>query len=442
MKIPRLFSRQPRAPWQIILMIALIMAAIWVPIAEAMRARTNGAGGCGQFKDAVEAAEDMDIITPMFDSNEGRNSEGATITQDIFIEGGWSPGNGCDTVNITYNTPAEMLAAGFTYGGPKDRGALDYPGGNAPIVTVGNTVKDLLLYAMDFHIQQNQGTHGGGMFGTNLSAANLRFDQVGFLSDPNGADSEASVSGNGGGLSLDIANGSRVTMRDVVFSDLEANNGGGFELTVRGNSQVTLNNVQVVGNTANGGNGGGGRIIMHSGIVTITDSVFSGNTATGEGGALRIERAAGATGTAEVWIINTRFTGNNALVNSDLSVSGNVVVRNLLRSVALPVIATNKTPGAQIESVTRTGTNYSVAFNTSGFQPALSGQHVHFFFDTVPPTQAGVPGTGPWFNYGGASPFTLWGVANRPFGATRICILVANSDHSVIQNTGNCVKLS
>ena len=49
--------------------------------------------------------------------------------------------------------------------------------------------------------------------------------------------------------------------------------------------------------------------------------------------------------------------------------------------------------------------------------------------------------SGPWILYGGASPFTGYGVGDRPGGATQMCILVANADHSVQLGTGNCVDL-
>jgi hypothetical protein len=65
---------------------------------------------------------------------------------------------------------------------------------------------------------------------------------------------------------------------------------------------------------------------------------------------------------------------------------------------------------------------------------------VHFFFDTVPPDEAGLPGQGPWIVYGGPSPFTGYGVADRG-DAMQMCILVANADHSVQVNTGNCFDL-
>jgi hypothetical protein len=421
------------------LLIASVGAAlVLAPTIYALRARTNGAGGCGQFSDAVFAAEDGDVITPMFNGNDtARNSEGATITQDIVIEGGWSPPQaGCGSANITYDTPSDMLGAGFTYGGPSNRAELFFFSG--PIITIDPAVKNLLIYGTDFLIEDGNSGNGGGIFGGSLSAANIRLDQVDFKPRPF---STADVGGEGGGFYLDVNTGSRVSIDDSSISDITANQGGGFELVVRGGSHVTLNNLTVTGNSADAGRGGGGRIIMHSGYVTITDSLFSNNSASVEGGGLRIERAPGATGPAEVWIVNTRFSGNTAPINADLSVSGDVIVRNLTQPAQLPLVVENVTPGSRINAITRTGNTYLVSFTPVGYTPALPGQHVHFFFDTVSPTQAGVPGAGPWFMYAGSSPFNLWGVANRPFGATRMCILVANADHSVNQATGDCAKL-
>jgi len=71
----------------------------------------------------------------------------------------------------------------------------------------------------------------------------------------------------------------------------------------------------------------------------------------------------------------------------------------------------------------------------------MPGVHVHFFFDTVPPSQAGVPGSGPWRAYGGPSPYDGYLLTDRPPAAQKICILVANPNHSVRQNTGNCYDL-
>lgn len=104
---------------------------------------------------------------------------------------------------------------------------------------------------------------------------------------------------------------------------------------------------------------------------------------------------------------------------------------------------------AQITGISIQNRRYVVDFITSGYQPRLGGsnRHVHFFFDTVAPEDAGMPGNGPWQIYPtdrgvvGTSPFTLYRVSDRPANAHQICILVANSDHSVRQGTGNCVDL-
>ncbi|NCC32180.1 MAG: DUF11 domain-containing protein, partial [Chloroflexia bacterium] len=114
------------------------------------------------------------------------------------------------------------------------------------------------------------------------------------------------------------------------------------------------------------------------------------------------------------------------------------------RTVYLPLIldrAGRAGKTATITSISERDGQYSVVFVTFGFTAQLPGDHVHFFFDTVPPEEAGMPGSGPWYVYGGPSPFTGYGLADRPVGATQMCILVANPDHSVILRSGNCVDL-
>ncbi len=96
---------------------------------------------------------------------------------------------------------------------------------------------------------------------------------------------------------------------------------------------------------------------------------------------------------------------------------------------------------ARIKEITVSGGRYVVDYDVFNFDPELPGRHVHFFFDTVPPKEAGVPGSGPWILYAGPVPFTEYKVSDRPSGAKQMCILVARMDHSVIQDTGNCVDL-
>jgi serine/threonine protein kinase len=97
---------------------------------------------------------------------------------------------------------------------------------------------------------------------------------------------------------------------------------------------------------------------------------------------------------------------------------------------------------ARINSITvNSSGQYVVDYETFGYTEVLPGMHVHFFFDTVPPEQAGSPGSGPWYLYGGPRPFTGYGESDRPTQATQMCALVANSNHSVIAGSGNCVNL-
>lgn len=96
----------------------------------------------------------------------------------------------------------------------------------------------------------------------------------------------------------------------------------------------------------------------------------------------------------------------------------------------------------EIDEITFTSSNqYSVAYETFGFTEVLPGQHIHFFFDTVTPENAGMPGSGPWILYGGPRPFTGYSVYQKPRDATQMCALVANANHSVILESGNCVDL-
>ncbi len=84
---------------------------------------------------------------------------------------------------------------------------------------------------------------------------------------------------------------------------------------------------------------------------------------------------------------------------------------------------------------------YTVEYETFEYTEKLPGMHIHFFFNTVPPDQAGRPGNGPWYVYGGPRPFDKFRTIDRPKDATSICALVANSDHSVQSNSGTCLSV-
>jgi hypothetical protein len=98
-------------------------------------------------------------------------------------------------------------------------------------------------------------------------------------------------------------------------------------------------------------------------------------------------------------------------------------------------------PFVSITNITVLEGRYVIEYETYNYTEELPGTHIHFFWDTVSPDQAGVPGSGPWYLYGGPRPFAGYSVAERPSGANQMCALVANPDHSVQANSGNCFPL-
>lgn len=85
--------------------------------------------------------------------------------------------------------------------------------------------------------------------------------------------------------------------------------------------------------------------------------------------------------------------------------------------------------------------NYIVDYETFEYTEKMPGQHIHFFFNTTPVEQAGNPGEGPWYVWGGPRPFNRFRQVDRPDSATQVCALVANSDHSVRLKSGSCFIL-
>ena len=84
---------------------------------------------------------------------------------------------------------------------------------------------------------------------------------------------------------------------------------------------------------------------------------------------------------------------------------------------------------------------YVVDYETFEYTEKLPGVHVHFFFDNVPQEQAGNPGNGPWYLYGGPRPFDKFRLTDRPEESAQMCALVANANHSIQLNSGNCAPL-
>jgi hypothetical protein len=110
-----------------------------------------------------------------------------------------------------------------------------------------------------------------------------------------------------------------------------------------------------------------------------------------------------------------------------------------------PIPTPTPTPGgrqARITGITIANGRYAVEYEVFNFSADIQDRHVHFFWDTIPPTEAGIPAPGSnWILYDGPVPFTGYRVSDRPAAASQMCVLVARHDHSVQQNTGNCFDL-
>ncbi|MFQ5613596.1 MAG: right-handed parallel beta-helix repeat-containing protein [Anaerolineae bacterium] len=422
--------------------MALLLAVLLVvgslallPVGTQAKFRASGAGGCDIFIDALNSPDVVggDVIMQMLGE---KTSDGAVITKNVIIQGGW-----IHTTSDCVGQFGQVFtdASGFEFQGPMTRSTLFY--GAGPVITIDPSVISLTVQHIIFDHQGMATTKGGGISGVISNGARVRLENI--------AITNSETLSNGGGLYLEVRGGSSLVISDSQFISNTSAAGGGFEIHVYDNSQVLIHNTQVSSNTANSGNGGGGRIVIESGAVTVTNGSFFGNRAlAGSGGGLSIEKSSGgsllaaegaASLTTTVWLINTSFNNNSAASNPDVHESG-AGLTVFDERIYVPLVQKNWPP-AVITNITLNGSTYSVDFQTSGFTPQIPGQHVHFFFNTVPPSEAGVPGSGPWIAYGGASPFTQYGVSDRPSGATQMCILVANSDHSVQANSGNCFDL-
>jgi len=435
--------------WQQIVLIAATTFLMLIIMLFSLNQPTHalriasGAFGCGGFDTAVSSAPAGKTIVPMIPP---RPSNAAVITKNLTIQGGWTRTiDNCDTENQQVTGTQGLDDAGFIYNSSA-RSMLQHNGNDQSVITIDPQVTALLIDQMIFEHTTKQAQFGGGISGSlNQTGATVRLDNV--------VISNSGALQDGGGLYMSLTNGSRLEiLNSRIFSNTTDNgSGGGFEIEVHGNSHLVINNTQVISNRVTGGTGGGGHIIISSGFVTITNSAFTGNSISAlnnivgsnlgsiGGFGLSIEKVGSAPAT--VTLINTQTddtveqTGTGT--NLTLNIHNNLIYLPLIVGPGDPPALQSQITGITINN----DYNYEVSFNTTNFTPNTSSNHVHFFFDTVPATQAGVPGAGPWKLYGGPSPFTGYSPTDKPVLATQLCVLVANSSHAVTQNTGNCYPL-
>jgi len=112
-----------------------------------------------------------------------------------------------------------------------------------------------------------------------------------------------------------------------------------------------------------------------------------------------------------------------------------------LEPTAIPTATMPPGPQVRIQSIVMDGSTYVVEYETFEYTEVLPGMHVHFYFNNQTQSQVGSGGGGTWKVYGGPRPFRGYATANLPASATQMCAIVANSNHTVILDTGNCMDL-
>ena len=112
-----------------------------------------------------------------------------------------------------------------------------------------------------------------------------------------------------------------------------------------------------------------------------------------------------------------------------------------LEPTVIPTATLPPGPQVRMQSLVLDGSTYVVEYETFEYTEALPGMHVHFYFNNFTESQVGMGGGGSWKVYGGPRPFRGYTTANRPASATQMCAIVANPDHTIILDTGNCIDL-
>lgn len=397
-----MFNQRLRRQWLGQLSMAVLLAGVLTIGSLVMlqfnalaAARGKGAFGCGALDQAtIDASAPGDTI--MFMVPETASAGPITIYKELIIQGGWGPKSGdCndtapnifDTItdalvvfnydpNAVSDLPAPIdfavppgpvmvispaLTSTFTLQQLKfDNNVIDNRIGAGVSGVISNSARGYMAKVAFDNNQAQLGGQGGGIGLTVTGGSRLQITMAEFTNN--------FASGQGGGARLIIQNNSTVLIANSVFSNSNnglqggglyaevrggshlvisqsqfignfgQNSGGGFEIRVYDGSQVTIDQTQVTSNTSPAGNGGGGRILIDSGSVTIRNSTFSGNQAlSGSGGGLSVEGI--GSGPAYLLRQNSLITGNAALTDANLHVSGNVIV--LTEQLFLPVVLKN-----------------------------------------------------------------------------------------------------
>ena len=101
-----------------------------------------------------------------------------------------------------------------------------------------------------------------------------------------------------------------------------------------------------------------------------------------------------------------------------------------------------------ITGMTRNSNEIAVTYETVGYEPDINGgpesRHIHFYFNTVPVDQAGLPATGPWVVYDvddNGEYVYRFPDSEIPDGATELCASAANVNHGLDDHLQDCATL-
>jgi hypothetical protein len=114
----------------------------------------------------------------------------------------------------------------------------------------------------------------------------------------------------------------------------------------------------------------------------------------------------------------------------------------IIATLATPFLANNSqitkvnagsSPTVLITNIKIMNAQYSVAFTPYGYVPTQGGLHTHFYYNTEANTVMDKMFSGP-------SPYSL-NTSTKPTNAVQLCAIVAEANHTVIANSGNCIDL-
>lgn len=268
-------------------------------------------------------------------------------------------GSGTDTIDITVDISLDVIDHDYM-ALPAPTEAIILQGNNHSITRIGVTDMDLLDEPEDITIQElsisgfsrNSGNTGSGLIECINSNCRIVLTDVEFINNTDGV------------IDSDISTGAgEWIFTNVTLLNNSSTTGGIMHSGFARN--ITITNLTATGNSSSSGIDGG--ILTYtgagSGIIEISDSLFSDNSTHGFGAALGVSLYGGVT---TVNINNTTFeseTSDNS--GGDLSIEGNNVSLNIDSSLFNGGIANSNGGAIYIQDTVSTTITNSTFYNNT-----------------------------------------------------------------------------